>query len=90
VDGLFLQCTSHDRWTNGTFLILADQMSLAVVYASVMSGSVVDNVMVLTGILIVSVVHLSGLLVILLLGSVVYKLVPCCFLLLGQVHTKSR
>jgi len=48
VDGLSLQYTSHGRWTNGTFLILADQMSLAVVYASVMSGSVVDNVMVLT------------------------------------------
>jgi len=53
VVGLFLQYTSHDRWTNGTFLILADQISLAGVYASVMSGSVVDNVMVLTGILIV-------------------------------------
>jgi hypothetical protein len=53
VDGLFLQYTSHDRWTNGTFLILADQMSLAVVYAIVMSGSVLGNVMVVTGILIV-------------------------------------
>jgi hypothetical protein len=53
VDVLFLQYTSHNRWTNDTFLILADQMSLAVVYASVMSGSVVDNVVVLTGILIV-------------------------------------
>lgn len=53
MDVLFLQYTSHNRWTNDTFLILADQMSLAVVYASVMSGSVVDNVVVLTGILIV-------------------------------------
>lgn len=53
MDGLFLQCTSRDRWTNGTFLILTDRMSLEVVYASVMSGSVIDNVMVLTGILIV-------------------------------------
>lgn len=56
MDGLFLQYTSHDKWTNGTFLILADQMSLAGVYASVMSGSVVDSVMVLTGILIVCMV----------------------------------
>lgn len=53
MDGLFLQYTSHDRWTNSIFLILPDQMSLAVAYASVMSGSFVDSVMVLTGILIV-------------------------------------
>jgi hypothetical protein len=52
MDGLLLQCVSHNRWANGTVRILADQMSLAAMYASVMSGRVVDNVMVLTGILI--------------------------------------
>jgi hypothetical protein len=52
VDGLFLEYASHNNWANGAILILADHMSLAVMYASVMFGSVVDNVMVLTGILI--------------------------------------
>lgn len=53
MDGLFVQYTSHEKWINGTFLILANHMSLAVMYVIGMSGSVVDNVMVLTGILIV-------------------------------------